>query len=408
MTHQKSHNSGFHHMIHLHIDKELLEVSVYRLFFYLAKNSVGLVLPFFLYKDLGYEIWQVFAFYFISQVAFFLSSPFIGMVISKLGIKHTLAFHSFAAVVFWYALPLVFTGDFMMDVLMFLPFFFLSGLSRMAADMAYDVFLTHHVHRESKGKVLAWLQIAMMLSGVIAPVVGAIIMVDFGFEFVTYLAFFLFFVSGVILFLTPDEKFKVNYSIKKLEKDILHSTPKNLFLAEIGYYFWDGILWVVWPLFLILVLKDVISMGALVGISSGIAMLVAFFVGKKIDVSNKEDMAGVIVKRGAVRAAFINFFRGIFFTPVLLGVVDCLNKINDQTIKVSHDYEVFKWLHEKDTFERAHIRRIVIESIYLFSVFIPMLLFYFLGVRYVDIIFVSFFLCGSLCLLLTSKVARLR
>ncbi len=134
-----------------------------------------------------------------------------------------------------------------------------------AANTSYDVFLTNHVNKKNKGQVLAWAQIAIMLSGIMAPIIGGIITKTWSFQVTVYSSFFLLIIGSIILILTPDEKFKLPYSPKKVTLDVIKIPPENLFLAEIGYFFWESIIWIVWPVFLMIILKDVVSMATLVG-----------------------------------------------------------------------------------------------------------------------------------------------
>lgn len=401
--HHKTINSEFFHLFNLKIDKEMLEVGLFQLFVCLGQNLVKLSLIFHMYQNLGYEIWQILAFYSFYQLGFVLTNPFVGYFIEKLGLKHGISGRGIGNIVFYVSLPFFLQADFYQSMLLLMPIFLIQGFLKNISNVSYDIFLAHHLTKKTKGEVVAWLQIAMMFAAIIAPIAGAVIIKVFGFEIVTYTGIFLMVVSSVILYLTPDEKFPVSYTPKKLVIDIFKNTPKPLFLAEWGRVFFETILWVLWPIFLILVLKDVVSMGMLIGVSSFFAMGLAYFVGKRID--KGKTSPATILKWGAWRSTALNLFRAVWFEPISLAIIDALSQVNDQTIKIPYNTEVYKWAHERNTFERAHIRQVLSEFFFLLSLLIFVLAFMSFphSPRW---LFVLFFSVGAFSLSLTAQISK--
>jgi MFS family permease len=406
MSNLRSLNSGFHHLFNSHFDKEFLEIAISALFFYTAKNLISLALPFYLYVTLHYSLSEVFLFFVFWQISFTFIMPFVGGFISKVGLKHSMSGRRLFDAVFYLSLPLLLTGDFWMDISKMIPLFIIRSFFSSASEISYDIFLTHHVTRESKGKMFAWLQIGIMGGAVLAPIIGGLITKYFGFTWASILAFVLFLISGGVLFLTSDEKFEISYTPKKLLLDTLKKTPKNLFFAEFGRVFFDAVMWLIWPIFLVITLKDVVSMGVLVGVSSGIAMIVAFFVGKKIDANAGKGLSQKILHSGAMRSLIFNFARGIVFYPTAIGIFDACNKVNDQTMKVPYDIGVYKWLCRRRTFEKAHIRWFIAENTYTISTIIFALSFYFFE-DFSKELFIIFFVSGSFLLLLMQKISKI-
>ncbi len=398
----KSINTGFHKLFHLHVDKEMVEVSLFQFFVNLGRNLIILALPFYMYKTLGYEIWQICMFFLLWQVSFAFVMPFVGGFIDKVGLKHAMATRSIGAAIFWVTLPLLLRENFWMSVGLVAPFFLLRAFSRSVSEISYDIFLVHHINREMKGKTLAWLQIAIMSSVVLAPVLGGLITRYLGFQWTSYFAFLFFLTSGIVLMMTPDEKFHVPYTAKKLLKDVFTEAPKELFMAEFGRVFFDAVLWIVWPIFLILIFKDIVSIGNIVGFSSGLAIIVMFFVGRGID---QRGIKKKSFRFGAYRSMAINFFRGVMWDPIALAVVDALHKINSQAMQVPYDAEIQKWLREKDTFERAHIRWMIAENMYTVAVAFFVAIFYMVQEE-MKWAFIIIFAVGSLSMLLTQTIAK--
>jgi hypothetical protein len=400
----KSLNAGLHdlHHIHMRMDKEILEVSLFQFFASLGRNIIMLALPFYLYYGIGYQLWQICMFFLVWQGTSSLILPFVGSVLTRLGLKHCMALRSIGVSIFWIAMGILLTGNFWTDVLIMLPFFFLRSFVKGVSVIAYDIFLTYHMNKESKGKTLAGIQIAIMSAVVMAPLAGGFIMKELGFQWLTYIATLFYAASGVVLLLTPDKKFKVSYTPTKLLRDAFKKTDKSLILAEFGRVFFDAIIWIVWPLFLLLVLTNVVKIGTVIAISSALSMVVTFIIGKRIDKMGVNSRA---IRFGAYRSTVLNVLRGIVWDPVVLAVLDALHKINLGVTKVPYTIQLYKWLHKRDTFERAHIRWMIAENTYTLAIGIFAILFYVFS-NDVKSVFVAIFALGSLTMLLTQAIAK--
>ena len=403
MAHSRAHNAGFHSLF-THIDSEMLQVGLFQLFLNLGKNLIGLSVIFHMYTNLNYEIWEILTFFLFWQIPFMITVPFVGKFIEKVGLKHALSTRAIGSISIYMAFIFILNENLVQSIIWMMPIFVIRAFFRNSSEVAYDIFLSHYLNKKSKGQSVAWMQIAITMATVIAPVLGAFITNWFGLNAVSILAILFVIIGGIVLYYTPDEKFETNYNSQKLIKDTAFKTPINLFIAEWGRVFFDCMLWLVWPIFLILALKDLVSSGLLIGISSGISMIIAFFIGKKIDKNKKDNKQ--ILKHGAWRSSFLNFFRAIWIEPLTLSVIDALSKINDQTIKVPYNVEFYKWVHKKNTIERIHSRWVITEYYYTIQIGIFACLFAFFENSPMSV-FILIFSTGSLFLIFTTKISKL-
>ncbi len=363
-----------------------------------------LALPFYLYYGVGYQLWQICVFFLFWQGTSSLILPFVGGALTRFGLKHSMAFRSIGVSIFWIAMGIILTGNFWTDILVMIPFFFLRSFAKGVSVIAYDIFLTHHMNRESKGKTLAGIQIAIMSAVVMAPLAGGFIMKELGFQWLTYIATLFYAASGMVLLLTPDKKFKVSYTPSKLLRDALKKTDRSLILAEFGRVFFDAIIWIVWPIFLLLILTNVVKIGTVIAISSALSMVVTFIIGKRIDKMGINPRA---IRFGSYRSTLLNVLRGIVWDPVVLAVIDALHKINLGVTKVPYTVQLYKWLHKRDTFERAHIRWMIAENTYTIAIAIFAGLFYIFS-HDVKSVFVAIFALGSLTMLCTQAISKFK
>ena len=395
-------NADFQNLFQLKFDKEMLEVGLFQLFFYLGRNLVVLSLAYHMYVNLSYELWQVAAYFLVGQIFWVLPVPIVGPIIKRIGVKHAIASRAFALCVYWLVLPLLLTENFAQTMIWLLPLFFIRGLFGATSNMAYDVFLSHHLNKKSRGQSLAYLQIAIMVGTILAPILGGIITDQFGFVYTTYIGLGFFLLAGGVLLLTPDEKFNFPYSPQKFILDLPKETPKPLLQAEFGRVFFDGVMYVAWPLFLIIVLTNMTSIGLVAGVSSGVAMAVAFWIGKKMDSGKKGPEK--TLRQGAYRSIILNFIRGVWWEPLTIGIIDSLNKVNDQTMKVPYDMQFYKWIHAGNTLERAHIRLFLAQNVYLFTFAVVAFLLYL--VSSVSVVFILVFVLASMSLWWTQKISE--
>jgi len=405
MIHTKSITSGFEHLFHLAIDKEILELGVFQLAMQLGRDLMAISIVFFMFSTLHYEIWQILFFFFLRQIPFFVMHPFITKFIEKTGIKHSISTKSFFSLIFYLILPLLLTENFELSMMVLMPVFIIRAFFQDTSNVAYDIFIAKHMNQKKQGGAMAWMQIAIMAGAVIAPIAGAIVTSFFGFDYVTYLGAFIMFIGGIVLLATPDEKFTVPYTPQKLVRDTFSRNSKYFIRAEFGRIFFDSILWILWPLFLIVTLGSLMSTGLVIGMASGAAMIVAFFVGKKLDNSKNKIK---ILKKGVYRSTILNFLRAVWLDPLVLSAIDALDRINSQTVKVPYNVEYYKWLHAKDTFERAHMARFMAELFYTATLFLFFTLFWILRDYHEppNWIFMIIFSLGSIMMILTTQIGK--
>ncbi len=407
MIHANALTSGFENLIHIKFNKEIMELGIFKLSIQLGRDLMGLSLTYFMFSFLNYEIWQIFCFYFLRQVPFFFTIPFITHFIEKFGLKHGVSTRGAVSIIFYLLLPVLMTTDFWQSILWLMPLFIIRSFFINTSNVAYDICIAKHMNQHKQGSAMAGIQIAIMAGAVLAPIMGAFITASLGFEYVTYFGALVLLIGSLILYATPDEKFKVPYTPKKMVRDSFRRTSKYFFQAELGRIFFDVILWIIWPIFLIISLDSITDSGMVIGFSSGIAMIAAFFIGKRIDTQKKSQ--STILKHGAYRSTFLNFFRAIWIEPMTLSIIDALSRINDQTIKVPYQVHYYKWMHEKDTFERAHIARFLAEGFYMSIIAFILLIFWVfrdMGTPPKEV-FIGIFTIGALGMVLTTQIRKI-
>jgi MFS family permease len=240
----------------------------------LARGSILIFVPFYLLQ-LGYSLREVAILYIAKFVLFMLASP-IGMWSnSRFGIKKTmLAGDVFliaylASVVFLAQKPEIF---FLLAILY--------GLASGLYLSAYHIEFTHAKDKKHEGEEISIGKVLIIISQAMAPLVGAIIIDRFSYEINFIVAATMIMLSLMPLFLSADFKTKTyRFSIQRLK----NADSKRKALAYTGF----GILQlgndIFWPLFMYMVLQDVLDVGVLVSISTVLTIFGVLWYGRKVD-----------------------------------------------------------------------------------------------------------------------------
>lgn len=401
----KAPNADFLHLFHLKVNPEILEVGLSQLFHFLGRNLITLSLIYHFYVNLNYSLAQICLFFTYTCIFFIATAPFVGSVIEKIGVKHSLALRGVTASIYWLVIGQIMTPDFLTSLLYLAPFVLLRAFGNNTSMVAYDIFLSQHLTKGSNGKALAGMQIAIGISTIIAPILGGFVTEYFGFTWTSIVGVVCFAIGAGVLFLTPDEKFKLSYSPRKLINDTVFVTPKPLIYSEFGRVFFDGVMFLIWPVFLILVVKDMGMVGMVAGVSSGLAIIAAFVMGKRMD--KPSSSPAQTLKFGAYRSMFINFVRGIWWEPVTLSIVDAVSKVNDQTMKVPYDMQLYAWIKEANSIERAHSRQIIIQSLFVLPFFTAFVLFLVFE-NAPNFVFIAMFLLSAMSLYCCALISQLK
>ena len=329
MTQLQGQHHSLHHLLQLKVNKEILEVGASQLFSRIGRDLIALSLIYVMFRELNYAIWQIIFFYVLWCCSFW-GIPWAGKLVEKIGLKHAMAINGLGEIIVFAALPFVLTENYWLS--MFVAFFVMSirGYLSGCFKVSYEVFLSHHLSKKSQGKELAWLQISIIFAGVASPLIGTMITAFFGFLATVALSIFFFTLSALVLFLTPDEKVSLQVKPKAIIKDTFLKTPKPIIQAELGHNIFGAVIWIIWPLFLVVSFSSLISTGALVAASSGIAMIVAYLTGRKVDRAPTAALSSI--KRAVGFSTILNFLRAVWLSPYGITIIDALDNINRQKL----------------------------------------------------------------------------
>ena len=268
-------NHGYHSLLHtMKLDDELHEIYASRFLRTFAYSLVDIFIPAFLIS-IGYTLTDVILKYLIVHfTAVGLASPLAAWLESRVGMKHTVAIGSVMLLAF-------FAGLFTMEAYGW-PLPLLALISGSQAALYWMPFNTDFARCSKKneiGKEIGVSELVPYAAAVAAPLTGASIITSLGFSALLATVAVFITLSSAVLFVTSEKRpaFRLQWG------RIFGSRGNSAFFSM--FFFKGATLGAaaVWPIFVYLLSKEYIVIGAAATIAGIGAGMLAFFIGVAAD-----------------------------------------------------------------------------------------------------------------------------
>lgn len=268
-------NSHLHLDISAHSQLQKFREGIYSLYIAhtikgFVSSLIGFFIPIFLYK-IGFTLSQILLFYAFKEFFIMLFSVMAGGIGNKLGLRHTMMI----------SLPLFLAYLIGTAILKYHPsLLYLYTLSIISAFASALYWVPMHAlfTRFSSGKnstsQVGTLMSLKSISSMVAPLLGGIISLTFGFESLFILASVILVVPIIILLNSKDVHPHINFSLKDLQ--VFFTKHRQHFLSIILDSFGSFAETILWPLFVFLILNDAMAVGivgSLIGVGTVIFAL---------------------------------------------------------------------------------------------------------------------------------------
>jgi MFS family permease len=404
----KDHNHIIHFLTHHHDwNPELMEYYVYKIFRTMAFSLLTVFLPIFLYVDLGYSLFEICLFFLINQVFFVILIPFSSKIIQYIGIKHTILLHLPGMIIFSYFLRYL-SGNFYDDLLLIIIILLVRVSTKAPMASAELYFMNKHIlsKTKKKGTQLASIQIALIIAALISPLIGGFIAHFYGFEMFFNIAILFMVLAAIPFFFTKDEYFK----IEKTPSEILTFThkelAKNFKKAEFGRWFSETAMWIIWPIFLLSIVKETQNIGILLSLSGIVSIILSKYIGKLMDKKNSTLLSPLT----NILTGFY-FIRVFYPSSITVAIGDIGNKLVHPLQLIPYQKHYFSYLRTiKDQIEAAIAANFVSEFYFTLGVLVLAIYFYIIQILQYEIshiIFLIPFIVFGIQILLTKKISKL-
>ncbi|MBR9707437.1 MAG: MFS transporter [Candidatus Diapherotrites archaeon] len=273
----------------------------------IAFSLIGVFLPIFLLEN-GFPLFDVILFYTIIHITLGLFAPISAIIIEKIGYKHTAFPHPVFAIVFFLALPILPENPWLLQPL--------AAVKGIMASLYWISINSLFIQHSTKGRRASEQSIntaAVILISVLAPLVGGLIIVFFGFNVLFYLAAAIMIFSLIPLFSTPDYKPKEHFKLK----DTLGLYNFKFHLSYIGEgarFAAGGILL---PLLFYFILKDPLFVGGFKSLMSLLDLGIVLIAGKFADSHDDRKIIKRLAPVVALLTAGFYFTNNIFMLAIL-------------------------------------------------------------------------------------------
>src|SRR3989344_6123442 len=253
----------------------------------LALSLVGIFIPVYMYKELDFGIDKIIYFFLLWAILFAILTPFVAKLASRFGLKHMIV----ASVPF----DIIFLGFLVLLKNHEISYVYPAVAYALSGSLfwtGFNIEFAKVSDKNKRGRERGFLYFLLILSGIVGPFVGGLILPYLGFTFLFYVFSILLVVSVVPLLMTPDDHEETRFYFKHIfQKKYLKDT---LIFTGLGARIMAVTLF--WPLFIYSVLKGYIWIGILVTGSSLLIALFSLYVGKLADTKERKN----ILKFGAL------------------------------------------------------------------------------------------------------------
>jgi MFS family permease len=279
--------------------------------------------PIYLFR-LGYSLQQIMLFWVIVYFFYILLIPLGAKVSEKFGYEHTMFYGTF----FWI---LLYLSLYMIEAY---PIFFyitplLYAMQKSLYWPAYHANFSKYSDDSEEGREIGILNILTSFTFIIGPVIGGLILHQWGFDILFIVVASIFLLSNVPMLLTKEKFVSEPIDYKKTFRKLFRKDNRKKIFAYFG--FGEEILFVVvWPIFISLFIDDMFSIGGLVAVSTFITMIVTLIIGRLSDKFDKRK----ILRGGAFLYSLSWFGRLLVQTQLGIFIVDGFSRVFKSVVAI--------------------------------------------------------------------------
>lgn len=290
--------------MHLNFKEEIIELYSARMLRAFGYALIGIFIPIYL-LNLGYSLPVVLMFFLMKYTIIGIFSPLIGVFQKFFGLKHTMMLSTLFLTSFFILLYSIVEHNW--SILMLGA---LSGFEVALFWIPMNSDFSIHMKKDKTGSETSFLIALPKIAAVIAPFIGALIIVYYNFNALLIAASLVIIGSAFPLFLTKDKHYKMMPMPKLFSK---HNNKYFLI------FFSKGIIeatMLLWPLFIFFTLKNYIFVGGASTIQAFAGILIVLLIGKISDKFNQVKLFKVAAIVSGLFWIFTIFISGPFLVVI--------------------------------------------------------------------------------------------
>ena len=295
--------------------KELYQIYLSVALRSIAISLISIFIPLYLFQEKGLGVEKTLLFFMLYSVVFGIATPVAAKFSSRYGIKHSILigiplYLSFVALL--YFLPNTTTLIILASSCL--------GASQAFYWMGMHLAFYHVSHPQHRGEEVGTRASVTVLSAMLGPFLGGILITGLGFEAVFTVAAVLLFASAFLLLLSKENKVPYTFSFTSV-MDKRHWKDSLFFVSRGTHIIAEGVLW---PLFIFFILGSYFSMGIVGSLMSLSSVILLWGIGKYSDHTDRRRIirwTSVFDSLIWIGMSFINTTMQVFGITILSSLV---------------------------------------------------------------------------------------
>lgn len=295
------------------IKNNLIAIYIMQAIDALAFSVSSIFVPIMLLES-GFSFHNVICFFIVHHIVLLFGFFLAGFIASRQGFKKVLLFRY--PFLFFYLLLLVVFKDLNINI------YWLSVMGGLQASFYWaplNILFARNAKKTEMGSAIGKLNAIPQIVGIFGPVIGGVLSLLFGFKVLFAMTFAISLVSFVPLLLAPS--FKDNYNFEISKGFLFFKKNPKIFISEMIDNIGSEAEGIIWPIFVYLAVKNVVSVGVvrtLVAIGSALFVLA---LGKMTDKGKERKFFRI-----AVPLLILNWtVRYFFVSPAMIYITTLLS-----------------------------------------------------------------------------------
>jgi MFS family permease len=308
------HHSFFHYLL----NRELSEIYITVAIKFFALSLITIFIPIYLFQ-LGFDLKYIFLFFAIISAAASLTVYLSLKLSTKLGIKHGILISIPFLIAFYILLQFITTNS------LNWIFFLAPIVGGIECSLFWTNFHTDFAAFSSKkfrARQVGGYMIISLILAAIGPILGAFIILNWDFNVLFVLVSILLLLSTLPLFMSEENYVHREFSFKKVRNVIKKAGPISM-SGFIGQAMISCAL-CAWPIFIFLILRGYLDVGALTSLTFLIAIGSTFFIAKFADKFGRAKVlriGSIFSSIGWIVRASVSTFLQIMGVNIFFGII---------------------------------------------------------------------------------------
>ena len=312
-------------MFHLHnMRKDLKEVYANQIIDKFAHSLLMIFIPIYL-LSIGYNLAETMIYLLIPEVVTVLLAIPVGLLASRLGLKHTILYRIPLAVIF--VLWLEYMSASGLTLINLIIAGFICGFSRTLYWIPFNSEFVENSDKAHRGSDVSLLVALPILVCVASPSMGGVILEYVGFYLLFSIFMILMIMSVIPFFMSQD--YKKHFKFKR--KDINFRLGQRFSLGFFAQGFFSMGYYLIWPLYIYMVLNNLVITGMVASFTVLGTAFLTILIGRVSDKMNRKKM----LRFGVIGCFFIWLMMYFAVTGMEFFVLSFLSGVFNSLIIIS-------------------------------------------------------------------------